>query len=56
MSKRGDAAGSPDHDDYPRKTEFRGPGYQAFVGAVNAENITITGGGVIDGNGQELVG
>jgi polygalacturonase len=43
--------GSPDHADYPRKTEFRGPGYQAFVGAVNAHNITITGGGVIDGNG-----
>jgi polygalacturonase len=43
--------GSPDHADYPRKTEFRGPGYQAFVGAVNAENITITGGGIIDGNG-----
>ncbi len=44
--------GSPDHADYPRKTEFRGPGYQAFVGAVNAENITITGGGIIDGNGR----
>lgn len=43
--------GSPDHADYPRKIEFRGPGYQAFVGAVNAHNITITGGGVIDGNG-----
>jgi polygalacturonase len=43
--------GSPDHADYPHKIEFRGPGYQAFVGAVNAENITITGGGVIDGNG-----
>jgi len=43
--------GSPDHADYPKKMEFRGPGYQAFVGAVNAENITITGGGVIDGNG-----
>jgi polygalacturonase len=43
--------GSPDHADYPKKMEFRAPGYQAFVGAVNAENITITGGGVIDGNG-----
>jgi polygalacturonase len=43
--------GSPDHADYPRKIEFRGPGYQALVGAVNAQNITITGGGVIDGNG-----
>ncbi|HEY1741780.1 MAG TPA: glycoside hydrolase family 28 protein [Granulicella sp.] len=44
--------GSPDHADYPKKTEFRGPGYQAFVSAVNAENLTITGGGVIDGNGK----
>jgi polygalacturonase len=43
--------GSPDHADYPKKTEFRGPGYQALVSAVNAENVTIRGGGVIDGNG-----
>ncbi len=44
--------GSPDHDDYPKKTEFRGPGYQALVSAVNAEHIAITGGGVIDGAGE----
>ncbi len=44
--------GSPDHEDYPKKTEFRGPGYQALIGAENAEHITITGGGVIDGNGE----
>jgi polygalacturonase len=44
--------GSPDHEDYPKKTEFKGPGYQAFVGAVNAEHVSITGGGVIDGNGE----
>jgi polygalacturonase len=44
--------GSPDHEDYPKKTEFRGPGYQAFVGAVNAEHISIVGGGTIDGNGE----
>ncbi len=43
--------GSPDHADFPRKQEFRAPGYAAFLGAVNSENITITGGGVIDGNG-----
>jgi polygalacturonase len=43
--------GSPDHADYPRKTEFRGPGYQSLVGATNAEDIVITGGGTIDGNG-----
>ena len=44
--------GSPDHADYPKTVEFRGPGYQPFVSAVNAENVTINGGGVIDGNGQ----
>lgn len=43
--------GSPDHADYPKMTEFRAPGYQPLVSAVNAENVTITGGGVIDGNG-----
>src|SRR6185312_1555010 len=43
--------GSPDHADYPRKIEFRGPGYQSLVSATNAENVAITGGGVIDGNG-----
>jgi polygalacturonase len=43
--------GSPDHADYPAKTEFRAPGYQALISATAAENVTITGGGVIDGNG-----
>jgi polygalacturonase len=44
--------GSPDHEDYPKKTEFKGPGYQSLIGATNAENVAITGGGVIDGNGE----
>jgi polygalacturonase len=44
--------GSPDHDDYPKKTEFRGPGYQSLVSADHAENIAIVGGGTIDGNGE----
>ena len=43
---------SPIHSDFPRRTEFRAPGFQPFVGAVNAENFRITGGGVIDGNGM----
>ncbi len=43
--------GSPDHADYPQKTEFRAPGYQALVSAVNAEHIAIIGGGTIDGAG-----
>lgn len=44
--------GSPDHADYPAKTEFRAPGTQSLVSATNAENVTITGGGTIDGNGE----
>jgi polygalacturonase len=43
--------GSPDHADYPAKTEFRAPGTQSLVSATNAENVKITGGGTIDGNG-----
>jgi polygalacturonase len=43
--------GSPDHADYPAITEFRAPGVQALVSAVNAANVTISGDGVIDGNG-----
>jgi polygalacturonase len=44
--------GSPDHSDYPQITEFRNPGTQSLVSAKNAHNLTITGGGVIDGNGE----
>jgi polygalacturonase len=44
--------GSPDHADYTKITEFRAPGLQALVSAVNAEHIAITGQGVIDGNGE----
>lgn len=44
--------GSPDHVDYPAKTEFRAPGSQSLVSATEAENIAITGDGTIDGNGE----
>ena len=44
--------GSPDHADYPKKTEFRGPGYQSLVSATDVENVAITGEGTIDGNGE----
>ena len=44
--------GSPDHADYPEITEFRLPGVQALVSATNAENVSITGEGTIDGNGE----
>lgn len=44
--------GSPDHADYPAKTEFRAPGLQSLVSATNADNVAITGEGTIDGNGE----
>jgi polygalacturonase len=44
--------GSSKHEDYPKKTEFRNPGLQSLVSATNASNISITGGGVIDGAGE----
>jgi polygalacturonase len=44
--------GSPDHADYPAKTEFRAEGTQSLVSATNAEKVAITGEGTIDGNGE----
>jgi polygalacturonase len=44
--------GSADHADYPAKTEFRNPGLQSLVSATNATNVSISGEGVIDGNGE----
>jgi polygalacturonase len=44
--------GSSKHEDYPRKVEFRNPGLQSLVSATNASNVSITGGGVIDGAGE----
>jgi len=44
--------GSPDREDYPKITFARNPTVQPLVGSVNAENIVITGGGTIDGNGH----
>jgi polygalacturonase len=44
--------GSANHDDYPKKTEFRNPGLQSLVSATDASNVSITGDGVIDGAGE----
>jgi polygalacturonase len=52
VAKGSTLMGSPDHADYPAKTEFRAEGTQSLVSATNAENIAITGGGTIDGNGE----
>ncbi|HEY6412964.1 MAG TPA: glycoside hydrolase family 28 protein [Edaphobacter sp.] len=52
LAKDATLFGSPDHADYPVISEFRAPGTQSLVRAANAENITITGSGTIDGNGE----
>ena len=43
--------GSPDHNDYPEMAVFRAKGRQSLISASHAEDLTITGGGTIDGNG-----
>jgi polygalacturonase len=45
-------AGSQDHDDYPEMEEFHAKGRQPLLGADQAENVTINGGGTIDGRGD----
>ncbi len=52
LNKGATLLGSPDHADYPEITEFRLPGVQALISATNAENVSITGEGTIDGNGE----
>jgi polygalacturonase len=52
LDKGATLLGSVDHADYPVKTEFREPGLQSLVSATNAENVAITGEGVIDGAGD----
>lgn len=44
--------GSPDRADFPKATFARHDTVQALVSATNAEDVTITGGGTIDGNGH----
>ena len=44
--------GSPDRADYPVFTFARKQTVQPLVSAVNAEDVTIDGGGTIDGNGH----
>jgi polygalacturonase len=52
LDKGATLLGSPDHADYPEITEFRLPGLQSLVSATSAENVSITGEGTIDGNGE----
>src|SRR6202012_3863475 len=44
--------GSTNHDDYPEMEVFREKGRQSLLSSTNAEDITIRGGGVIDGRGE----
>jgi polygalacturonase len=44
--------GSTNHDDYPATEQFHQQGLQSLLSAKNAEDITIRGGGVIDGRGE----
>jgi polygalacturonase len=44
--------GSQDKTDYPAMREIREAAVQPLIGATNAEDITISGGGTIDGAGQ----
>jgi polygalacturonase len=44
--------GSQNHDDYPLMEIFRQKGRQPLLMAKDAEDITIRGGGVIDGRGE----
>ena len=52
LEKGATLLGSPDHADYPAKTEFRSPGLQSLVSATHAENVAISGEGAIDGQGE----
>jgi polygalacturonase len=40
-----------DHADYPKMIEFKASGSQALVSATNAQHVSITGEGIIDGAG-----
>ena len=44
--------GSTNHEDYPEIEQFHEKGKQSLLSATNAEDITIRGGGVIDGRGE----
>jgi polygalacturonase len=52
LDKGATLLGSPDHADYPAMTMFHLPDLQPLVSAANATNVSITGEGVIDGNGE----
>jgi polygalacturonase len=44
--------GSVEREDYPKATRMRQPTVQPLLAVTNAEHVTFTGGGVIDGRGK----
>lgn len=52
LQKGATLLGSPNMPDYPMGTFARHPTKQPLVSSLNAENISITGEGTIDGNGK----
>ena len=52
IAKDATLLGSKDFGDYPKVTFARQTTLQPLVSTVNAENVTITGGGTIDGQGK----
>lgn len=52
ISKDATLAASSNHDDFPEIQEFHETGRRPLLSSEHAENITITGGGVIDGKGE----
>ena len=44
--------GSTNHDDYPEIEQFRDKGRQSLISAKDSEDLTIRGGGIIDGRGE----
>ena len=52
VEKGAELLGSVDRADYPKATRMRQPTVQPLVAITNADHVTVTGGGVIDGRGQ----
>jgi polygalacturonase len=52
LDKGATLLGSSNHEDYPPQTEFHLPDLQPLVSATDANNVAITGDGVIDGAGE----
>jgi polygalacturonase len=52
IEKDAELLGSPDRDDYPKAVRMRQQTVEPLIAVTNATNVTIKGGGVIDGQGK----